>query len=458
MATHNLITNTVKQFIILRNIKTMSTALKIVMLLAVFILIPECLLAYTAGCTTGKIIDFYTKKPIEGAIVTINNKVSLTDEKGMFTVETLSYTVAARAHGYMRKEQQIPIPLLTTPLINTPLLIELVPVRPKALYLSVFGIGDKNLRESALELIEKTELNALVIDVKGDRGIINYRSTILLASEVGSQKIIIIKDIKRMIQSLKEKGIYTIARIVVFKDNPLALSRPDLAVKTLNGTIWRDREGLAWVDPFKEEVWDYNIKIAIEAAQSGFDEIQFDYVRFPDAEGLQFSKPNTEENRVKAINEFLIEAKNRLIPYNVFLAADIFGYVFWNTNDTYIGQKLEDITPLIDYISPMLYPSGFSYGIPHYRNPVAHPFEIVYLTLKNGQKRTHLPSIRFRPWLQAFRDYSFDRRHFTGSEIRDQINAAELFNSNGWMLWNPRNVYSLDGLKRFNNEDKTLGR
>jgi hypothetical protein len=160
---------------------------------------------------------------------------------------------------------------------------------------------------------------------------------------------------------------------------------------------------------------------------------------------------NTEENRVNAISDFLTEARRRLTPYNVFLAADIFGYVFWNLNDTDIGQRLEDIAPLLDYISPMLYPSGFHYGIPGYRNPVANPYEIVYLTLKKAQERTHLPSIRFRPWLQAFRDYAFDKGHFTGKKIREQINAAEKFGSLGWMLWNPHNIYTRDGLKNFDN-------
>jgi hypothetical protein len=193
-------------------------------------------------------------------------------------------------------------------------------------------------------------------------------------------------------------------------------------------------------------VWDYNIQIAIEAAQYGFDEIQFDYVRFPDALDLQLSMPNTEENRVKAISEFLMEAKKRLRPYNVFLSADIFGYVCWNPNDTFIGQKLEELIDLLDYFSPMLYPSGFQYGIPGYRTPVANPYEIVYLSLKRAQKRSNLPSIRFRPWLQAFRDYAFDKRCFQGEEIRSQIKAAEEFGSHGWMLWNPCNIYSQDGL------------
>jgi hypothetical protein len=221
-----------------------------------------------------------------------------------------------------------------------------------------------------------------------------------------------------------------------------------MAVKTAGGRIWHDRENLAWIDPSKREAWDYNISLAVEAAQSGFDEIQFDYVRFPDAPGLRFSVPCTEENRVGAVAGFLAEARRRLLPYNVFLAADLFGYVSWNIDDTKIGQKLEEVTPVLDYISPMLYPSGFKFGIPGYRIPVAHSYEIVYLSLKKAQDRTHLPPLRFRPWLQAFRDYAFDKRQFNGEEIREQINAAEKFGSNGWMLWNPRNIYTTDGLER----------
>jgi len=251
-----------------------------------------------------------------------------------------------------------------------------------------------------------------------------------------------------LITSLRAKSIYTIARIVTFKDNPLALARPDLAVKTRNGSIWRDRERLAWTDPFKPEVRDYNIAVALEAARAGFDEIQFDYVRFPDAQGLAFSMPSTEESRIKTISGLLGEARKKRTLYNVFLAADIFGYVCWNLNDTGVGQRIEELMPHLDYISPMLYPSCFQYGIPGYRNPVAHPYEIVYRSLKKAQERTGLPSTRFRPWLQSFKDYAFDRRPFTGKEIRAQIKAAEDFGSNGWMLWNPRNVYSSDGLEK----------
>jgi len=417
-----------------------------------------------------QVIDSDTDKPIAGAMVTSGNEMEQTDEQGMAHIKIEGERVAVRACGYLRAEVLINAPQETRPssstfktlykaarekivgiaeqIVTLPREIELVPFTPKGLYLSFYGIGDRKLREDALHLLRETELNTFVIDIKGDRGMIPYRSSIPLATEIGAQKITTVKDMRGLIGSLKNEGIYTIARIVAFKDNLLANHRSDLAVKDLNGRIWHDREGLAWVDPFKKEVWDYNIQIAVEAAQQGFDEIQFDYIRFPDALPVQFSMPNTMENRVKAISGFLMEARKRLLPYNVFLSADIFGYVCWNLNDTSIGQTLEDLAPHLDYFSPMLYPSGFQYGIPGYRIPITHSYEIVYLTLKRAQERTGLSPLRFRPWLQAFRDYAFDRRFFEEREIREQINGVERFGSHGWLLWNPQNIYSREGLKR----------
>ncbi len=399
--------------------------------------------AFADGLTLGRVIDFTTKRPISGAIITLPNEVLRTDERGLFTVKSPAAKVGVRAYGYRRAEVSFPAP---SP--KKPVDIGLLPFMPRALYLTYYGIGDRALRNSALKLIGETELNALVIDVKGDRGVVTYETEVPLAHQVGAQKLVIVKDIRELLRSLKEKGIYTIARIVVFKDNVLGTARPDLAVRTGDGKIFRDREHLIWVDPSKQEVWQYNINLAVEAARNGFDEIQFDYVRFPDKKGLKFAVPNSEENRVKYISGFLREAQQRLAPYNVFLGVDIFGYVSWNLNDTQIGQRLDAVAPLVDYISLMLYPSGFQYGIPGYRNPVAHPYEIVSLSLKRAQERTSIPPVRFRPWLQAFRDYAFDRRHFQGPEIQTQIKAAEDFGSGGWMLWNPRNVYIADGLKR----------
>jgi len=389
---------------------------------------------------SGQVRDAVTGKSIAGAHLTSDDHVTQTDARGEFRLKRTGGTLRVRAHGYRREEVATGAPTGV---------IKLTPFAPKALYLSFFGVGAPALRGAALRLVHQTELNAVVIDVKGDRGMVSYRSDVSLAAQVGAQDIITIPDVRGLLAELKLRGIYAVARIVVFKDNPLAQRRPDLAVKTPAGRLWRDREKLAWTDPFRRDVWEYNIALAVEAARHGFDEVQFDYVRFPDAPGpgLAYSQPSTQEGRVRAVEGFLAEARRRLVPHNVFLSVDIFGYVCWNPGDTGIGQRLETLVAHVDYISPMAYPSAYQFGIPGYRNPVAHPYEIVSRTLARARDRTGLPPVRFRPWLQAFRDYAFDRRPFGAAEIRAQISAAEAFGADGWMLWNPRNVYAPDGLK-----------
>lgn len=394
-------------------------------------------LTLPAMACEGKVVNAATGQPIAGASVTRQAEAVLTGQDGHYRFDGHCGPLAARAPGYTR--------LALTPEQNPrDTTLKLAAFRPKGLYLSFWGIGSQALRQNALELIDRTELNALVIDIKGDRGWIPYPSRVALAEAVEARRHTTLMPAQ--IAALRQRGIYLIARIVVFKDDPLATAHPEWAVRRADGSVFRDREQLAWVDPARPEVWAYNLDIAAEAAELGFDEIQFDYVRFPDSPGLRFSVANTEEQRVRAISGFLSAARKRLTPYNVFVAADIFGYVAWNQNDTQIGQRLDALSAPLDYLSPMLYPSGFKFGIPGYANPVAHPHEIVYLTLKRAAERSGLAPLRFRPWLQAFRDYAFDHRPFTGEEIRQQIAAAEKFGANGWMLWNPRNAYTADGL------------
>ncbi len=405
------------------------------------IMLPALLCVCRARAYEGRIVDAVTAKPVAGATLTLRDVVTITDGMGAFRIDGPGDTLRVRAPGYRRDD--IPVSRLVGAAR-----VALAPFKPKALYLSFYGVGHKPLLANALNLLEGTELNALVIDVKSDNGKIPYASALAQAADVGAQHPRTIPDIEAFMGRLREQHIYTIARIVVFKDTLLAVAKPGLAVQTRGGKIWRDREHLAWTDPFRKEVWDYNIDIAVEAARYGFDEIQFDYVRFPDAPGLAYSQPSTQASRIGAISGFLAAARRRLAPWNVFLSADIFGYVCWNLNDTMIGQRLEDLAPLLDYVSPMLYPSSFQFGIPGYRYPVAHPYEIVYLSLENARRRTHLPPSRFRPWVQAFKDYGFDHRPFTGKEISAQVRAAEEFGANGWMLWNPQNRYGAEGLRK----------
>ncbi len=385
----------------------------------------------------GRVVDAESRRPIAGAVVTTESRTIATTADGGFEVPAGTSAVLVRAVGYRRSSADPRV---------VPVEIALAPLRAKALYLSFYGIGSATLRTRALDILDRTELNALVIDVKGDAGKMPYPTTVPLALAIGAERPFTIPDPIALISQLRARGIYLIARIVVFKDQPLATARPDLAVRTANGDVFHDREHLAWTDPFRTEVRDYNVDIAVEAARLGFDEIQFDYVRFPDAAGLRYAEPSTQASRIGAIADLVREARRRLAPYNVFLSADVFGYVCWNHDDTLIGQRIEDLAPLVDYLSPMLYPSAFQFGIPGYRDPVAHPFEIVHRSLEEAQRRTGLPGVRFRPWLQAFKDYAFDRRVFGPDEVRKQIRAADGSGSGGWMLWNPRNDYAATGL------------
>lgn len=385
-------------------------------------------------------MDSVTGKPISGAMVTFGSKVTRTGANGSFKIDGNSAALEARAYGYTRAQVGADGHGANS------IQLKLAPFTPHAIYLSFWGVGTSSVRDPALRLATTTAVNAVVIDVKGDLGKICYRTAVPLAGQIGAQKIITVPDMPRLLQDLHSRGFYTIARIVTFKDNMLCNAQPKLALHQ-NGKIFKDHEGLIWCDPFFPEVQRYNIDLAVDAAKAGFDEIQFDYVRFPDAKGIEFSQPATDESRSKTITAFLSEAREKLIPYNVFLAADVFGYVCWNKSDTGIGQRINDLMGPLDYISPMLYPSGFMYGIPNYRNPVEHPYEIVRFSLDRARERTGLDPIRFRPWLQAFADYAFDKRQFTGKEIQAQITAAQSFGADGWLLWNPRNLYSSEAIR-----------
>lgn len=402
-------------------------------------LLAACAWAPSAAALDGIVRDALSGLPIAGATVVAGGEVRRTDAAGRFDFGNAGpRRLAARAIGHARSQMAVSE--------TTATLVELQPLRPKALYLSAYGVGSARLRGDALKVIDETELNALVIDLKDDRGMVPYRSAAVQSAGL-PQPVMTVGDMPALVTDLRTRGLYLIARIVVFKDEPYASAHPEWAVHDAHGKVWKDREGLAWIDPFRREAWERNLGLAEEAARLGFDEIQFDYLRFPDAPGLAFAEPSTAERRIAAIEDFLDAARRRLAPYNVFLAADVFGYVAWNANDTSIGQQLESIVEHVDYLSPMLYPSGFTFGIPGHRDPIAAPYETVLQSLRQAIQRTGLAGTRFRPWLQAFRDYAFDRRSFTEREIRLQIQAADAVQTNGWMLWNATNRYGPDGLE-----------
>ena len=395
----------------------------------------------SAAALTGKVMNAETQAPLAGATVTLGTQVVSTGSDGSFDITGDGTRLLVRAPGFVRLD------LPMEGMGDEAAAIALKPLDVRALYLSVYGIASSKLRDGAMDLIRQGHANALVIDVKDDRSQVPFKVALPMAAEIGAQQLITIRDIKGLLSGLREQGIYTIARIVVFKDDKLAAAHPEWTVRLKSGQPFRDRERLRWMDPFRHQVWDYNIAIAKEAAEAGFDEVQFDYVRFPDSRNGVFSQPATVDSRTDAITGFLLAARTALAPANVFTSANIFGYVCWNSNDTDIGQKIGHVAGAVDIVSPMLYPSGFKFGIPGFRNPVQHSYEIIHETLKRCQERAQVSPLRFRPWLQAFRDYAFGGQAFGEAGLLQQVKGAADAGTGSYLVWNPRNVYPPGGYR-----------
>ncbi|MFP4333091.1 MAG: putative glycoside hydrolase [Campylobacterales bacterium] len=319
--------------------------------------------------------------------------------------------------------------------------ITLEPFDVRGVFVSFYGISSKKIMNSIYPLIDEKIINTLVIEVKADDGKIAFDNNIALAKHIGANSIKTIKEPKKLIEKLHQKGIYTIAKIAVFKDGHLPVYDNNLAVKKGDGTLYRDRQNVTWSDPFSDKAKQYNIEVAKLASDVGFDEIMFDYVRFPDRNYLSYAKDSNQSSRVEEIEKFLKMAKDEFRTRKSFLSAAIFGYTAWESGDTGIGQQIESVGRYVDYLNPMLYPSGFSEGIPYFRDPIKYPYEVIFMSLKNSIDRSGLNPRRFRPWLQAFRDYAFNKQNFGIYQIKRQIQAADDTKTSGWLLWNARNRY-----------------
>lgn len=323
------------------------------------------------------------------------------------------------------------------------------PVKARGIYLTGNSVGISERFNRLMELVETTELNSMVIDVKNDHGLMSYISDIEIVQEVGANRSVPIADIAEVMEELNKRNIYPIARIVVFKDPHLAEQRPEWAIQKKGGGIWRDNKGVAWINPYEKKVWDYNIAIAKEAALVGFREIQWDYVRFPEnASRVDREAFYPNENGVAkddAIQAFLKYAREQLKEYNVHIAADIFGVTAtsWGDSDR-IGQTWEKVAVHVDYNCPMIYPSHYGPGYFGFPVPDAHPAGTVRRALTDAIKRNaplENPAI-IRPWLQSF-TATWVPGHipYGAREVRAQIDAALELGIDEYLIWNAGNRY-----------------
>ncbi len=320
-------------------------------------------------------------------------------------------------------------------------------IENKGIYLTAYTAGAKARRAELVDLIKNTELNSIVIDLKDYSGKVFFDTNNPLANQIGSEEVRI-PDLKDWLKELKKEGIYTIARIVVFQDPYLAEKRPNIALKAKGGGIWRDYKGLSWVDPTQRLVWDYNLDLAKEASSLGFDEVNFDYIRFPsDGNIKQIVYANldnaTYEGKTKVMKEFYEYVNKTLTFYPVLTSADLFGMVLWRSDGLNIGQRFEDAAPNFDYICPMVYPSHYPNGFEGFVNPAEYPYEIVYKSLIRAKETLDSSRAKLRPWLQAFDLGAV----YTPDKIIAQKQANTDAGGFGWLLWNASNRYTSGGLE-----------
>ena len=308
----------------------------------------------------------------------------------------------------------------------------------RGIYLNGYLFNNPSKRESIEKILTNTDVNTLVIDVKTDNGHILFDTEIDEVIYLNNERV---KFTNNDLQELREiKDIYLVGRLVVFQDPLFAKVFPDEAVFDSRLNKPHSQNGQFFLDPSSKKVQDYIINIAIESCRLGFDEIQYDYIRYPDSNSkfMQFDTKNDFENRVNNINSFLSRSRQLLHNEGCLLSADTFGFILTNKQDGGIGQNLETIVENVDFISPMVYPSHYTNGSFGYQNPNEHPYEVITAALTDALDRG-VDKDKIRPFLQGF--------WHSNEDIRNNIKAASDLEMD-WLIWNILSVYELDSFTK----------
>ncbi|MCR4279575.1 MAG: putative glycoside hydrolase [Candidatus Zambryskibacteria bacterium] len=327
----------------------------------------------------------------------------------------------------------------------------------KALYMTSCVAATPSWRTSLKELIERTELNAVVIDIKDYTGRVSFANNFPKTSD---QKGCVVEDFKEFIAELHASGIYVIGRISVFQDVSYTQLFPDYAVKSLStGGVWKDHKGLSFVDVGAKPYWDYILEISNQAYELGFDELNYDYIRYPsdgnmkdtnytwsNASSVSTSSP--QATRSEVLESFFAYLYQNLKDTGVKTSADIFGMTTTIENDMGIGQVLEKALPHFDYVAPMVYPSHYPAGWNGFANPAEYPYEVIKIAMQRGFERevalnianglaTSTPS-KLRPWLQDFNLGAV----YGPDKVRAQMQATYDVGLTSWMIWSAANRYT----------------
>lgn len=326
-------------------------------------------------------------------------------------------------------------------------------VKVKGIYVSAYVAGTRDMMDEIIRRIGETEINTVVIDVKDDEGRVTYdMDHVPIVDETGAC-VKYIADLPGLIGRLKEQGIYVIARVVAFRDPYLAEVRPEWSLRKADGQIYRDSKGLAWINPYRHEVWDYLAEIGTAAATAGFDEIQFDYIRFSSGKGMEDVVISEEEtkgrSRTDIITEFTQYIHEKLEPTGAFVSADVFGTIIESREDAgAIGQIYAEMAGQLDYICPMIYPSHYGEGNFGLDYPDMHPYETIAGALKASKKALEKnDQVIVRPWLQDFTaSYLSHYIDYGPEQLRQQIQAVYDTGYEEWILWDAKCTYTWAGL------------
>ncbi|MFZ5353799.1 MAG: putative glycoside hydrolase [Bacillota bacterium] len=323
-------------------------------------------------------------------------------------------------------------------------------VEAKGIYMTIYSASNSRLDE-LIEMTKRTSINAFVIDVKDDNGHMLFETEAAAKYSPDANKKATIKDIKAFMQKLKDNNIYAIARIVSFKDPTYTKHHPDRAIIYRDsGKVFTNSDKLAWASAHDRELWDYNIAVAKEAAAAGFNEIQFDYVRFPASNGGKLDKQldyrNAKgESKPETIQNYLKYAREQLSPMQVYISADIYGLVGSVADDMALGQYWEAVSNIVDYVCPMMYPSHYANGTYGLSVPDAYPYETIYNSIKDSvarNKNIETPGT-IRPWIQDFTaPWVKGYIKYGDKQVEDQIRALEENGVKEFLLWNAGNKYS----------------
>ena len=324
------------------------------------------------------------------------------------------------------------------------------PEKVKALYMSSWVAGTNDFKNSLISMIDETELNAVVIDIKDSTGKISFEvSDPILTKEKSVEKRI--PDITSLVNILHSKDIYIIGRIAVFQDPHFIKNHPGSAVKmnTNKEAFWKDRKGISWIDASSPEAWEYILALSKESYKLGFDEINFDYIRFPSDGNMKdiyypLSDGKNKPEVMKSFYEYL--NKNLKGEINIPISADLFGMTTTNTDDLNIGQILEDALRNFDFVAPMVYPSHFPPNWNGHPKPAVVPYEVIQYSMNKGVEKAKAigeSPLKLRPWLQDF-DMGAT---YTKEMVRAQIKATYDVGLTSWMLWNPANKYTKSALE-----------